>query len=46
MPYNTQMLRSVRGPRKVPGVSSGMGTALPPGAGERVPDETKENMKL
>ena len=38
--------RGVRGPRRASGISSGADAADPARAGERLPDETKENMKL
>ena len=41
-----KMPRGVRGPRRASGISSGADAADPARAGERLPDETKENMKL
>ena len=44
--FHTQMPRSLRGPRRASGISSGADAAASAAAGERLPDETKENMKL
>ena len=44
--FHTQMPRSRRGPRRASGISSGADAAASAAAGERRPDETKENMKL